>query len=226
MFTVTFNPELAVYLNHPYPGDSSVDYTREPITIIGYINQTEAKVTVNGIEAKVEQDGAFSARVQLTLGTNSIQAVAKLGEKADEITYIVGVSPEGRLYPIPGLGAGGPRYQSRVIADESIKIKAGETKSLDVTLEVRKDIREPASFSYKILRVAKEYGKDELPIPEGMKISIEPSRFTIYPNTAYQSTIIIKTSRELVPGEYFFKFEKYYRDAHWMGSWIELSLEP
>lgn len=41
-------------------------------------------------------------------------------------------------------------------------------------------------------------------MPEGLKLSIEPSEFSAYLRTAYHFLIIIQTTHELAPGEYFF----------------------
>ena len=210
---------LAVYMDHPYPGEKGVNYIKAPIIITGYVSSTEAKVTVNGVEAKVAGDGIYTATIQLKEGTNSLQAITALGEKTDEITYVIGVSENGTMYAIPGLGSGGTRYQSMVICDDAIEIKPGETKMIDLTLEVKKDIGGLAGFRYIISRVAGDILQLPLPeemkapFPDGLEISIEPSAFSICPNTTYHSTLTVKTSRQLSPGEYLFFLESYYGTA-------------
>lgn len=94
--------------------------------------------------------------------------------------------------PVPGQSH---LSMARVLYDDSISIKAGETKSLDVTLETRKS--GPGQVIYEISGV-----------PDGLDVSIEPSQFMAQPETVYHSTIIIKTSSELAPGEYRFLFGK------------------
>jgi len=94
--------------------------------------------------------------------------------------------------PIPGKSH---LSMARVLYDDSISIKAGEAKSLDVTLETRKS--GPGQVIYEISRV-----------PDGLDVSIEPSQFMAYPETVYHSTITIKASPELQPGEYRLSFGK------------------
>jgi hypothetical protein len=207
---------LAVYMDHPYPGEEGVNYIESPVTITGYVSSPEAKVTVNGVEAEVAGDGTYSATIQFKKGSNSIQAVATLGEQTDEITYIVGISDNGTMYAVPGLGSGGTRYQSMVICDDAIELKPGETKMVDLTLEVKKDIGGQVGFRYIISRVAGDILQLPLPeemkapFPDGLGINIEPSAFSICPNTTYHSTLTVKTSHQLSPGEYLFFLESYY----------------
>jgi len=62
-------------------------------------------VTVNGIEASVAPDGSYSTQIPLRIGSNTIEAAAKLGRDEDSIVYSIMLTPEGRLFPPPG-GAG------------------------------------------------------------------------------------------------------------------------
>jgi len=117
-------------------------------------------------------------------------------------------SPEGIISPVPGHSHFDDAF---VRYDDSVELKAGETKLLDVTLEARKD--GPGEVIYAIYRVAEEYAEDKLPVPAGFTVSIEPSKFMAYPNTIYHSTITIKTSPELVPGEYWLRFEQEFENA-------------
>jgi len=78
---------------------------------------------------------------------------------------------------------------ARVLHDGSVSIKAGETKSLDVTLETRKS--GPGQVIYEISGV-----------PDGLNVSIEPSQFMAYPDEEYQSTVNIKASPQIPPGDY------------------------
>jgi len=228
---VTFSPPLAVYLDHPYPGEASADYTREPVTITGRVNYPEAEVKVNGIESEVADNGNYSAVIRLKEGSNSIQAVATLGEQTDEITYLIGVTSEGKMFAVPGLGSGGPRYHSRVSFANSVELKPGEIKSLAVTLDVKKDIHEPGSFSFNIFRVSEEFSQLPLPdemkqsLPSGLEILIEPASFMIYPNAAYHFIVTIKTSREFSPGEFYFDWESSYRDKAWMGGSLKIAVQ-
>lgn len=101
---------------------------------------------------------------------------------------------------------------ARVLYDDSISLKAGDTKSLDVTLETRKS--GPGRIIYEISRV-----------PDGLDVIIEPSQFMANPDTEYHSTITIKASPELQPGEYRFSFGKNFERVFSGVGWIEVSVE-
>lgn len=111
--------------------------------------------------------------------------------------------------PVPGKSH---LSMARVLYDNSISIKAGEMKSLDVTLETRKS--GPGQVIYEISRV-----------PDGLDVSIEPSQFMAYPDTEYHSTITIKASPELASGEYRFLFGKNFEKVFSGVGWIEVSAE-
>jgi heat shock protein HslJ len=215
---------LAVYLDHPYPGEPSVDYTQESVTITGYVNFPQAKVTVNGVEAIVAGDGTYTATIRLREGSNAIQAVGTLGEKTDEITYLVGVNEDGKMYAIPGLGSGGLRYHWQVMRADSLELEAGQIVSTLLTLEVRKSIREPETFTYTIHRVEGEYSENEIPLPEGMEVEISPSQFTVCPNTTYHSILTVSTVPGVTPGEYWFRLEYDFNERGGGGGWIKISV--
>jgi len=101
---------------------------------------------------------------------------------------------------------------ARVLYDDSVSLKAGETKSLDVTLETRKS--GPGRIIYEISRV-----------PDGLDVSIEPSQFMAYPDTEYNSTITIKASPDLQPGKYRLSFGKNFERVFSGVGWIEVSVE-
>ena len=219
--TVTFSPALAVYLSlEPEEGD--VDYRVTPITVTGWVSDAQAIVTVDGNQVQVAEDGSYSTQVQLNVDTNGIEAAATLNWKEDRMSYLIGLSPEGKLFHIPGWII---FYTSmNTMYDHEIQLKAGEIKSVDVNLEVRKSISEPRGFYYNIYRVGGEYRENELPMPEGLEISIEPSRFTIYPNTIYHSILTITTTPELTPGQYFLLLESYLGEHKGMAGWIEVNI--
>lgn len=217
---------LAVYMVHPYPGEATVDYTREPLTVTGYVNFPQAGVTVNGVAADVTGDGSYSATIQLKEGSNSIQAVATLEEKTDEITYLVGVTEEGRMYAVPGLGSGGTRYISRVLYENSVELKTGETIVMPLTLEVKKDITGAELFTYTISRTSGEYAEDTLAMPDGLEVSIEPSELTVCPNTTSISMLIVRTTADVAAGEYYFLLEKNLENGFRGSGWIRINVTP
>ena len=100
---------------------------------------------------------------------------------------------------------------SSTIFEHSVQLKAGETKSLDVTLETGRE--GPGEVTYTIFRLKHRYPlvysgdigvplEDRLPMPEGLEASIEPSRFMVYPHNTYHAVVTIKTTPELPAGEY------------------------
>ena len=101
---------------------------------------------------------------------------------------------------------------ARVLHDDSISIKAGETKSLDVTLETRKS--GPGRVIYEISGA-----------PEGLEVTIEPSQFMAQPETVYHSTITIKASPELAPGEYQLSFGQNFEKVFSGVGWIKVNVE-
>ncbi len=111
--------------------------------------------------------------------------------------------------PVPGKSH---LSMARVRYDDSVSIKAGETKSLDVILETRNS--GPGQVIYEISRV-----------PDGLDVSIEPSQFMAYPNTEYHSTITIKVSPELPPGEYRLSFGKNFERVFSGVGWIKINVE-
>jgi hypothetical protein len=128
--------------------------------------------------------------------------------------------------PIPGRGVS-PLTTSSTWFESSALLKAGETKSLRVLLWTTKDFGPgPHEVSYTLFRVARGYGSDEIPMPEGLEVSIEPARFMAYPNAEYHSTITIKTTPELSPDEYCFRFESECEGSPmWTGGWITVIVE-
>jgi len=77
-------------------------------------------------------------------------------------------------------------------------LKPGETGETYYTLYTRNG--GPGEVSYKIYRVAGVGKKEEIAMPEGLEVSIEPSKFIAQPHKNYTSKITVKTSPELFPG--------------------------
>ncbi len=198
---ITFSPALVVYLDMPRP-DWSVDYTKVPLTVTGSVSNPDAMVTVNGSEVVVSPDGRFSGQVLLKEGSNAIEAVAALGKKTDTASLVFMSSSKGVFSPVPGRS----RFDdARLRHDDYVELKPGEIKSLDVTLETHKD--GPGKFSWMV------YDAGEYLLPEGLEVSLEPPKFKAYSNTTYHLAIIIKTSPELSPGEYWLRIEHEFENA-------------
>ena len=78
-------------------------------------------------------------------------------------------------------------------------LKPGETGETYYTLYTRNG--GPGEVSYKIYRVAEEGEKEEMPMPEGLRVSIEPSKFMAQPHENHTSKITVKTNSELFPND-------------------------
>jgi hypothetical protein len=76
-----------------------------------------------------------------------------------------------------------------------IELRPGEIKETYYTLYTRGG--GPGEVSYKIYSVASVYKKEEIPMPEGLDISIEPSKFIAKPQGEYTSKIKIEVSPKL-----------------------------
>jgi len=217
--TVTFTPPLVVYLDaEPELG---VDYTKTPLTVTGMVNRPETSVTVNDKAVTVAPDGSFTAQALLVEGSNSITAVATLGDERDEV-YILYWVENG--YPISAPGYS-HFFATREKYEQEITIKAGEIGTIDILLETRKS--GPGEYSGKAFYVSGEYSKEALPMPEGLEVSLEPARFKTCPNTTYHATLIIKTDAKLAPGEYYLRFvSRFVRGGTGYSSgWIKVIIE-
>ena len=112
---------------------------------------------------------------------------------------------------------------ARAYYDDSVVLKIGETKLIDVTLETRED--GAGEFSCVIFRTDKEYGEDTLPMPSGLEVSIEPPKVMAYPNNTYHLTITIKTSPEIVASEYWLRLEQNFEKVFKTTGWIKVNVE-
>ena len=83
---------------------------------------------------------------------------------------------------------------------KSITLKPGETRETYYTAYT--GTSEPGVVSYEIYRVGGVDGEEKIPMPEGLRVSIEPSKFFAQPCQSYISKIRIETSPELSPSEY------------------------
>jgi len=216
---VTFAPALVVYLDAE--PDWQFDYTKTPLPVTGIVNKTGAKVTVNGEAVAVASDGSFTAHVLLVEGANSIEAVATLGDEQDE-AFILYAVENGNPVPVPGYSHW---FGSQMRYDDAVEIKAGDTKIIDVRLETRKN--GPGEYSGRLSYVSHELSEDELPLPEGLKVSLDPIRFKTYPNTTYHVAVTIETSSGLAQGEYYLRFlSRFVHGSSYSSEgWIKVTVE-
>jgi nitrogen fixation protein FixH len=89
IITVTYAPEVPeLSLDITAPEDGA-ELTESPVTVSGNVSDASAKVTVNGIEAEVTEDGTFSIGVELIEGENTIEVEATAEGKAPVIETII-----------------------------------------------------------------------------------------------------------------------------------------
>lgn len=105
---------------------------------------------------------------------------------------------------------------------DKVELRAGETKEVNLYLETREN--GPGMVTYSIFRVENYGSKDEIPMPPGLNISIEPSTFIAYPNETYNSTISIKTKPDLPRGDYVLRTHIYFEDVQEGGGWMTVSV--
>lgn len=217
---VTFTPALVVYLEHPFPA-MGVDYTKEPMVVTGKVNKLEARVTVNGKDTTVAADRSFTVQVQLKEGSNSIKAVATLGDERDEVYISFMVSETGFLSPVPGYSH---FFAASLEYEHEITLSTGEIKRLGLTLETRKD--GPGRFYGRLFHVDREYGLMPQPMPGGLDAYLEPPEFIAYPNATYHFNLVFGTTLELDPGTYYLHFYHTFETGFYGSGWIEIKLNP
>ena len=177
------------------------------------------QITINGQEVPVYEHGLFTAQVLLNKGSNKITAIATLGDESDEI-YVALMVENGFVHPVPGYSHS---FMSRLMYEHEIKLKAGETQWLPVTLETRKE--GPGGFSGSLVRVDREYGVTPLPWPEGLDAYLEPPEFTAYPNTTYHFYLVVSTAPELEAGTYYLHFSHFLGKSRYGSGWLEITVE-
>jgi hypothetical protein len=125
--------------------------------------------------------------------------------------------------PTPGLSH---LSKARVYkSDDSIEIKPGEAKTIEFTLETRKD--GPGIFKIGgISHVSGEYSDAILPMPQGLGVNLEPGSFMAYPNSTYKSVLTITTSPELAPGEYWLHYDQEFERSFSGYGWIRVTVKP
>ncbi len=215
--TVTFNPALVVYLeSHEKSG---VNYTKTPLEVTGSVNKPEATVTVNGLLVAVAPDGSFTAQEKLKEGSNSIKAIATLGDEQDEV-YILFMVENGVLGYVPGYSI---FFTASLDYEHKITLKAGETKQLPLTLKTKKE--GPGGFSGRLVHVDREYGLIPQPMPEGLDIYLEPPEFIAYPNATYNPILVFRTTPRLALGTYYMHFYHNLENGFYSSGWIAVTVE-
>lgn len=76
-----------------------------------------------------------------------------------------------------------------------IWLMPGETREIYYTFYTRNG--GPGELNYEIYRVAKVYEKEEMAMPNGLNVSIEPSKYIAQPHKNYTSKITVNASPEI-----------------------------
>lgn len=218
-----FIPPIIILMNLPET-EAGINYLETPVLVTGTVNYPEAVVIVNDILLSVAQDGSFQVQVQLGEAT-AIRAEAILDDgrrDTDSIGYVL--HEDGSLNWVPGQSAI-RRLIPALIFDNSIELKAGETGFIDILLETRKCMRLPTEVSFLTFMTGREYGDDEVSLPDGLNVFVEPPLFAAYPNAVYDFVIIVETTSSVEPGQYWFKLEADLACALTSG-WFTVIVEP
>jgi hypothetical protein len=219
----------SVEVSSPEPGTLSVEITspkdgdtlsRRALSVVGQVSNPSATVTVNGDSVTVATDGSFSANVLLVEGSNSIEAVATLdGEQDREIVTCI-VSLEEKPVTVPGRSL---LSRASLEHESSVELHRGETKSIDFKLETKEN--GPARFITSVHNSTGEYSESTIPMPDGLKVNVEPSEFIAHPKTVYLIKLTVETTVELAPGEYFLLFECQFEGISKTWGWIRVNVK-
>lgn len=193
---ITFTPPLIISLGEIL-FNRNIDYSKTPLPVTGQVNNAKAKVTINGENVSVGVDDTFSIQILLKDG---IQATATLDNESDEAEIRVlhsngmfSYSPGQLLIP-----------SQIIIPNSTINLKANQAARLDSIFKVTKYfVPKAENCKLSMVRVS-QTSYNPLPMISGLITDINPSNFTIYPNTNYHSTISFKASPDVPAGKYYF----------------------
>jgi len=87
----------------------------------------------------------------------------------------------------------------------AVRFDAGGFEEVNINLSTGK--YEPGDLTYIIRRVAYKDNTFEMPIPDEMKISVNPAQFTAYSRSMYHSILRIETTSDVSPGTYWIRVE-------------------
>ncbi|MEA1958286.1 MAG: hypothetical protein U9N44_01240 [Chloroflexota bacterium] len=219
-----YHCEIPLAITIQENGSYGIDYTKTPLPIYGVVTAPDATVTINNQPVTVSADGTFHDAVQLSVGQNVIEAKAVKGDEEDSWIIPLDLDENGILGYVPGTGS---LYLSRITLDNSITVKRGESKNLEITLQADKDLPglKPKTLSHTVYLVDDIYSTNTLPLPKGMSLSISPSSLTVFPKTIYNTTLIIKTTNELEPGTYFLLLNSELEQTFNTSGWITVTVE-
>ena len=172
-------------------------------------------------------------------------------KKVNDCEWLIGANEEGRIYDVKKeegkliISTGG--YPSELQEDlvlikkllilpigaihkDFMWLKPGETGETYYTFYTRNG--GPGKVRYKIYSVARVGEKEEMAMPEGLNVSIEPSKFMAQPHENYTSKITVKTSPELADGitgrEYILYLQAVFEDEEEIigDNWLRTLVAP
>lgn len=89
--------------------------------------------------------------------------------------------------------------------DSAVRFDVGGFQEVNVNLSTGK--YGPDSVTYTIKRVESKDSAVEIPMPDGLNITIEPVQFAANPRNEYRSTLQIQTTPNILPGTYWIRVE-------------------
>ena len=115
-------------------------------------------------------------------------------------------------------------FDSNKHPDRSLRFMASITQTLYPTLWTGE--YSPAEVTYSVVRVEDEDSGSEIPLPDGMEVSVSPDRFQAEPRQEYRSTMTIHTTRDLEWGTYWLVIRYEYGDIA-TGQWqLMVNIRP
>ena len=196
--TIFFNPPLTIRVSFNQISSDPSAVFKIPLQIKGIVSNPAAKVTVNGSNVNVNSDGAFTFQLLEIAGWNSISARAVLGDEIDEDDWSWDMDNNGITETIPS-------FMTSPYILPAVTVNAGSSASFNLGLRFDKWIPDASSNSISITRINEmDNGSANLAMLPGLKISVDPSSYTTYPNITYNSQVTIAVSPSLAPGNYYF----------------------
>jgi hypothetical protein len=131
-------------------------------------------------------------------------ATATLDDQTSSYSWVVSISDTGAIFMAPGQGI---LHSSMQSFPNEIQLQAGESRTVEGWLQTRVDFWPTDSLLYSI-GYGTDYsfspeGMDIVPLPDGLKVSVMPAEFTLYPYTTYTPLILVEAAPQLAPGEYY-----------------------
>jgi hypothetical protein len=223
--TVSFDPPFAVWLDR-LTFEPGKDYMKEPLSITGLVSGPKMGVEVNGIQASVAGDGTFSVAVPLhfnSSGIASVRAVADFWD-SDVFDRQVWWRP-GNDYPFMESPYRFQPYWPGVTSPGNLILRRGDDITVELFFNSGKYKRETILENWRINNLTANPGMESL--PPGLKLTLLPSRFTVYPNCTYTIRLRIEVGPNTPAGNYFFSLDG---DSYSFGlpamSLIQINIQP